>query len=122
MAKKDVIQYYLQLQSQYFEMLSQLKDLQEALQTKHITEEQFEFARQDIDVMKTNYERISYIMLLLNKPKAKNKRAFNQELKYNKELYKYLKGASKEAVLDESKNALADFRKYVEEIKHNGDK
>ena len=34
-----------------------------------------------------------------------------------KEWYDYLEGSSKEAILDENKDALADFKKYVREMK-----
>jgi hypothetical protein len=111
MARKDVINYFLEQQGVYLEMLSNVKDLDEAFKKGHLSEEQVTLAKQDIDVAKTNYDRLAYIVLLLNKPKDKNNR--KKEEQFNKDLYNYLNGASREAVLDESKDALIDLKKLV---------
>ena len=114
MAKRDVVMYFLQVQNQYQELLGDVKDLEEALKSKHIEQEQFDLAKKDIDVVKDNYERLAYIMMLLNKPQRKKKQAGEEAV--NKKWYDYLKGASKEAIIDENKDALADFKKIVKGI------
>lgn len=115
MAKKDVVLYFLQVQNQYLEMVENVKDLEEALKTKYIEQEQFDLAQREIEVVKNNYERLVYIMMLLNKPQRKKKQA--KEEQENKYWYDYLKGASKESIIDENKDALADFKKMVKEFK-----
>lgn len=116
MAKKDVVLYFLQVQNQYMEMLDEVKDLEEALKTKHIEQEQFDAVQKDIEIIKNNYERLAYIMMLLNKPQRKRKQL--KEEQENKYWYDYLKGASKEAIMNEDKDALEDFKKLVKEHKN----
>ena len=115
MAKRDVVQYYLEQQSLYFELINNVKDLDDAFKAGIIDESQLKQAQQEIDVVKNNYERLSYIMFLLNKPNRKSNK--NKEENINKEWYTYLKGSSKEAIYDESRDALADFKKLVKETK-----
>lgn len=115
MAKKDVVLYFLQVQSQYMEMLDNVKELESSLKTKHIEQEQFDNIQKDIATIKENYERLVYILMLLNKPNKKKKQI--KEEKVNKQWYDYLKGASKEAILNEDKDALTDFKKLVKEFK-----
>lgn len=115
MARRDVIMYFLEVQNQYMEMVENVKDLEDALKGNFIDQEQFDAAQTEIKVLKDNYERLAYILMLLNKPKRKSKQV--KEEKQNKEWYDYLKGASKEAILDENKDALADLKKIIKEIK-----
>jgi hypothetical protein len=44
MAKRDVVLYYLQMQSQYIEMVSMVQDLKEALDGGYIEQQQFDRA------------------------------------------------------------------------------
>ena len=115
MAKRDLNLYYLQVQNQYFELQDQITDLEIALRDNILTEEQFDEAMKSIYVIKDNYERLSYVMMLLNKPKNSSKAA-----KYDKtykQWYDYLKGNSKEAIFDENYDALVDFREFVKKMK-----
>ena len=52
-------------------------------------------------------------MVLLNKPNRRSKK----EDESSKQWYSYLKGASKESIIDENRDALVDFKKLVKEIK-----
>ena len=115
MAKRDLNLYYLQVQNQYFELQDQIKDLEIALKDNILTEEQFDEAMKSINVVKDNYERLSYVIMLLNKPKNPSKAA-----KYDKtykQWYDYLKGNSKEAIFDENYDALVDFREFAKKMK-----
>lgn len=118
MAKKDLIEYYLQVQDQYFTMLSDFKELNEDVRNGLVEQSIVDNVKVDLEIVKTNYERLSYELFLLNQPQKKDKK--EGDYKRNKEWYDYLKGASKEAILDENADALADFKKYVMEIKNNG--
>lgn len=115
MAKRDVTLYFLQVQSQYFEMVKLAKELNEELKKGLITQEQLESVQNEMDILKANYERIAYIMLLLNKPNRKSKKSKEESI--YKEWYDYLKGASKEAIMDENRDVLCDFKKFIKEIK-----
>ena len=115
MAIRDVKLYFLQVQSQYQELLDEVDDLEKALADDILTEEQFEIAKKSIDIIKGNYERLAYIIMLLNRPKQKDK-AVKYEKTY-KEWFDYLKGNSKQAVYDENYDALVDFRKFAKEMK-----
>ena len=114
MAKRHVIQYYLELENTYIEMKDTLDELQKLAKEGKVEESTYLSAKEDMDVIINNYERISYIMFLLNKPNRKAKESKEEEI--NKQWYAYLKGASKEAILDESKDALAEFKKKVREL------
>lgn len=115
MAVRDVKLYFLQVQNQYQELLDRVDDLEEALKDDILTEEQFETAKKSIDIVKDNYERLAYIMMLLNKPKRSDK-AIKYDKTY-KEWYDYLSGASKEAIMKENYDALVDFREFAKEMK-----
>jgi hypothetical protein len=115
MARKDVINYFLEQQGVYFEMEDDAKDLDAALKKGTLDEEQVRLAKQDIEIAKANYERLAYIVMLLNKPKDKKNR--QREEQFNKNLYLSLSGASREAVLDESRDALVDLKRLVKESK-----
>ena len=121
MAKKDVVEYFLIMQDQYIQMNNIVKTLQEELETGYIEQEQYDSVIEDINITRNNYERIAYIMMLLNQPQRDSKKA--KERAQNKDMYDYLKNASTEVVVDENKNALDDLRKIVKEFKEkNGNK
>jgi hypothetical protein len=120
MARKDVINYFLEQQDVYLEMLSNVKELDIALKQGFLSEEQVEQAKKDIDIAKSNYDRLAYIVLLLNKPK--DKKESKKEAEFNSALYASLHGASREAVLDESKDALIDLKKLIKDNKQDGNK
>ena len=115
MAKNDVIHYYQTMEAQYFEMLQDVKDFDEALKAGIVSEEQFQQAQSLLETIKTNYERLSYIMLLLNEPRRKKKKS---KFKNNHlPLYKYLEPSSKEYIEMENQDALKRFKDYVKSVK-----
>ena len=115
MAKRHVTQYYLQMESQYFEMVENLRDLNEDVQKGIVSPEEYQMLQQEVEKLRENYERISYIMLLLNKPNRKT----NEDADMNKKWYQYLKGSSKEALIDENKDALANLKQYLKNKKES---
>ena len=66
-----------------------------------------------INKLKENYERISYIIFLLNKPKRSSKKLDKDTLSW----YNTLKNHSKEAIIDENKDVLSTFKQLVREGK-----
>lgn len=113
MAKVHLNLYYLEVQNQYFEMLENLKEFKELATQGVIDQAEYNKVLREVEQLKSNYERLSYEMFLLNKPSDKNskKRSVNQDW------YSQLQGASKEAVIDENADVLADLKKYIKEGK-----
>lgn len=109
MAKEHVIDYYLQMEYQYIEMLDDLKELKALLAEGKIDEETYASVETDVEKLRDNYERLSYIMWLLNKPKRKDRRVSKDTLNW----YNSLQSASKEALLDENKDVLATFKQLL---------
>lgn len=79
MAVKDVVRYYNEIADQYLEMQEELNDFTELAKQGMFEPERLEAIEKSVEPLKTNYERISYIMFLLNKPARKEK-----QNKYNK--------------------------------------
>lgn len=116
MARRDVISYYLDIQNQYFEMLADVKDLEEAVKNGELPEDRIAQAQEWIEVIKENYNRISYIMFLLNAPNKKEKKT--KYMKQNKDLVKALEPYSETAVLDENADVLKGLKKMLKETKN----
>lgn len=93
MAVRDVIKEYTQIESQYQEMLADVKDYEQAFNEGKMTEEQYEQALQIVDGLKVNYERWSYFMFILTKRKkyAKRSTGENTDAKENAEYLRKLK-------------------------------
>ena len=117
MALIDVKQYYEQVEKQYFEMLGDVKDLDEAFQNNIISEEQINQAHTMLDSVKSNYLRLSYIMLEFAKPRPRRKFRIKKFMKSNKDLYDNLKGHTKDDVLKENSDVLKNFKEYIKELK-----
>ena len=113
MAKRHIIQYFLEIENQYFEMLESLKELKELYTEHKISDEAYSQVSQDVTTLKQNYERIAYILFLLGKPNRKNK----QEDIISQSWYKALKFASKEAIVDENNDVLKHIKQLIKEGK-----
>ena len=113
MAKVHVNLYYLELQNQYFEMLENLKEFKELATQGVIDQKEYSKVLTEVEQLKNNYERLSYVMFLLNKPSEKN----SKKRSVNSQWYEQLQGASREAVINENADVLADLKKYIKEGK-----
>ena len=109
MARKHVINYFLEVENQYNEMMSLLPVYKKMAQEGALSPEDYETNLKYIDRLRENYERIAFIILLLNKPQRK----------YTKQWYKALKFASKEAILDENKDCLVHLKETIKKGKEN---
>lgn len=115
MAIKDLKEYYDNVAGSYVEMLKEAKDFEKEYKQGHLTEEQLNQMQATIAPLKDNYERLSYVMLLLNKPKrASKEKAF---YKQNRMLYDYLKGASSNQAIEEDTDVLKTLRQLIKDIK-----
>ena len=120
MAKRHVIQYFLELENTYEEMKDTVKELQEMAVKGNLEESTFLEAKKDLDVIQSNYERVAYIMFLLNKPNKQEKESAEEDV--NKQWYDYLKFSSKEAIVDESKDALSHLKELIKEAQKDDSK
>lgn len=111
MAKKDFDRYYKEVENQYLEMIDNLKDFQEAAMNKLIEPERLQEIEANIVPIKQNYQRLNYVMYLLNKPTKKQKQAkYN---KVNKKLIEQLKEHDEQSVLKENENSMENLRKTL---------
>lgn len=115
MAKKHVINYYKQVQDTYFEMLNDVADFDQAYKDGIISQEQFDNAQILLEKIKDNYERLSYILLLLNQPSKKEKlKKFKNQ---NKKVYSYLENVSQDKSISESEDALKELKELIRKEK-----
>ena len=117
MAKKHIIEYYLQVQSVYFEMLQDAKEFDKELAGGYLTQEQVQQSQEMLESIKDNYDRLSYIILLLNMP-TKDKKA-KKHIKQNQVLFDYTAGISREMTLQDMQDELKQFRLYIKQQKEN---
>ena len=114
MSLRDVKEYYYQIENQYFEMNQSAKELNEECAKGNITQQMVDQAEAMVLPLKQNYERLSYILFLFNKPNRPRKRA-----RYEKETKtwgSFFKNTEKETI-DESADALKRFKEYVNSLK-----
>lgn len=122
MALRDVKEYYFKMLGQYFEMKADLADFEQALKDGFITEDQMQAAIEDVDKVKQNYERLSYIMYLLNLPNRKSKQ--EKYIKMNKKLVAEFEArqADTKSVELENRDALKAFREEMERLQKEENK
>ena len=121
MAVRDVKEYYYKLLVQSAEMKADLEDFEKALKAGYITEDKLDEVKAQVDTIQANFERIGYIMYLLELPNRDSKK-----VKFKKQNSKLINHfveakADEEAVFDENKSALdhlrAELRKLEKETK-----
>lgn len=113
MAKKHVIQYFLEVENEYLELVGNLSEFRELAAEGKISNDDLIQMISEIDKVKENYTRIGYIMFLLNKPNRNSKELSAEEQSW----YDALKYASKEAILDESRDVLCKMKELIREGK-----
>lgn len=111
MARKDVINYYISVQNQYFEMLNDAKDLDDAYKNGIISQEQVEQAQDILSKLKENYDRLSYVVLLLNEPgRDSKKKSFKKQ---NIKVYDYLKNSNDCYIRNENEDVLKKLKSLI---------
>lgn len=91
MSAKDVKLYYDEVCNQYSDMLSELRDFEKEAEQGLIEPERLDKIKESIQPLMNNYQTLSYIMFLLNKPVKKSKHA-----KYQKQNQKLLNSIKQE--------------------------
>ena len=117
MSIKDVRKYYAQVEQQFFEMNQTAKELNEECSKGNIPQSMVDQAEQMVLPLKQNYERLSYIMYLFNKPNKKKKT--KQYVRQNKVLADSLEkiNATDMDCIEEDYDVLKRFKEYVKELK-----
>lgn len=101
MSVKHVKEYYQQVCDDYSEMLENIKNFEEELKTSVVEPERLDKLKSMIKPLKENWERLNYIIFLLNKPNNK-KRA----VKYNK------------LIKDKGVNCLSENKEVLKNLKN----
>lgn len=111
MAVKDVVAYYNEVATQYLDMKHELADFTELAKEGMFEPERLEMVEKQIQPLKRNYETLSYIMFLLNKPTRKSKQS-----KYaNSNKKKFSQMRTKQEVITENSEALASLKAVKQE-------
>ena len=117
MAVKDVRNYFYTMLCQYIEEKQNLADFEEALKAGHITEDQMQDALENVANLETNYNRLVYIMYLLDMPNRKSKK--DGYVRQYQEILDELKrlGADADSVKSENSDALIHFKAALNALK-----
>ena len=75
MAQREFLEYYYKVEHQYLEMKADLEDFTVALQNGYITEDKLEEVKSQIAELQVNYDRLTWVKELLDKPNRKKKQA-----------------------------------------------
>lgn len=118
MAKRDVVNYYIGVQAQYLMMLKEVEDFEKEMREGRFGEEQFRQAQEEVAKLKENYDRLSYVMLLLNEPNRDGKKAGYR--KRNALVYDYLAKSSDCYVKSENGDVLKKLKEIIGNGRENG--
>ena len=117
MAVKDVEKYFYKMKKVKYEMQENLIEWDKALQAGYVTEDRVLEAKRQFELVKTDYDRLEFIMFLLKKRNYKDK----QPKQYEEQLAEFqAKKADDESVVEECYDALAKTKDELDKI-NNGD-
>lgn len=105
MSVKAVKKYYEAVSQQYHEMLENIQEVEKEAMEGMVEPERIERLQAQIAPIKQNYERVSYIMFLLNQPQRKSKQPAYR-IRNKKFLKQFDSKNSLEAVIEENNEAL----------------
>ena len=116
MAVRDVKEYYYKLLVQSAEMKADLEDFEKALKAGYITEDKLDEVKAQVDIIQANFERVGYIMYLLELPNRDSKKG--KWKKQNSKLTNHFveAKADEQAVFDENKSALDHLRVELKKL------
>ena len=112
MSIKHVRDYYERMVSDYVEMKRVLEEMEKLSEEKaSVAINNIEQIREQVKILEANYNRLSYIMFLLNQPNKEKKKSkyFKQE---KKKLNKIPVNDRKEAVINENTKVLETLKSY----------
>lgn len=68
MAKKDVLEYYASVCNQYSDMIETIHEFEEYASQNIVSPDKVDGLKKQIEPLMNNYERLSWIVFLLDKP------------------------------------------------------
>lgn len=111
MAVKDIVQYYNEICEQRQQMLDEIHDFEIECEKGMIEPERLDKIKETIQPLLNNYQTLSYIMFLLNKPVKKSKHKKYEE--QNKKLLKNIPKEFTQQGIKEQNNQVLDELKVV---------
>jgi hypothetical protein len=116
MAKKDVYEYFEVMRRQYFTMKNMLSDFEAEAAKGLVDLDKVEQIRSIVAPFKANYDRLAYIIYLMDKPKNKKprKQKKRDKLKAEEEKFKLL-NATKEQVASENEAQIEKVKGVLDE-------
>ena len=112
MSVKDVRKYYDEVADQYMELRDNLKEFSELVSNNLYSPEKLKEIEDMVQPIKRNYEVLSYVMFLLNKPQ-KNEKEKPYQIRNKRFLQSIPREATKEGVIQENKSVLNSFQNDV---------
>ena len=109
MSKKHFDEYYEKVCKDYKELLETLKDLEDECNRNLVSPDRLEQFKQTLQPVKLNYQTLSWIKFLLNKPNKKQK----QE-KYTNQQKSFLEAIGNER---SPENVLKENKTTIEKLK-----
>ena len=117
MAKKHVIDYYVEQQAAYMQMLEDVAEIEKLYKEGKMDYERYSELRDrlvpQIEELKAPYELLTYVLFLLDIPNRPRKG--KKYLAQNKMYFAYLNKYSKENMIAESQDVLKTFKQIVKE-------
>lgn len=114
MSVKHVNEYYKKICNDYKNMVNTLVEMEEYVQQNIISPEKLDNIKESVEAMKSNYQRISWIMYLLNLPNKKEKRVKYE--RQNKCSFNELKDiASIDTIHMENQSYIDDIKNKIKE-------
>ena len=109
MSKKDVDNYFLEVADNYHELMDNLRDMEAEVNNGMVSPERLDNLKQTIQPIKDNYETLSYIIFLLNKPTRKEKE--KGYIRRNKKLLSNIDySKTKEGIIETNKEILNNMK------------
>jgi len=115
MSIKDVRDYHLRMTSDYLSLKETLDKLQSEItpETSKEALANIERIKQQVERVQENYNRVNYIIYLLDKPKRKRKQ-HAWEKQHKKALNAIPKKDKLEGIEKENKEIINDLNKYID--------
>jgi len=115
MALRHVKKYFSQIASQYYQMTKMIEGFEKELKEGKVEESQVQTARNMIYPLKNNYDRMAYIIYLLNLPNDPKSRKNNEKDQLRLKNYFARVKADGDSIDFENKDVLENLKKFLKE-------
>lgn len=112
MARRHVVAHFKNIEDTYLQTKALVAQVQVEAQAGNLEQSVYEEMQQSLNQISENYQRIAYIMMLLNIPNKKTKKMSA----YDRRLFDAFENNSAGAVEKESADALANVKKLYEKV------